>query len=274
MREEGAAYATTSLTWQLRTTYKRALHSTCSKCSFLGSSQSNLEPPEIRSDRPSGNSFIHQNSEAITQGMLHMSKVLEWNRGRGLRILEKRITSLSGILTSPVSPHTEAKPIVLMLSRQGGISRPSWGLGRLLPSGGFRGLVRVHPDVRRVWALPDVSFPQPHSPRSPWEPLCSQIVNKMGNPLGFLRKLRGEPPDTPSIWAPCLSPELSVPSWAESAPPRGLAQGLAWGVVAAAGSFSGSCLEKWGMSLPNVHAVENSISACWLLQFSTGRLLG
>lgn len=50
--------------------------------------------------------------------MLHMSKVLEWKRGRGLRILEKRITSLSDILTSPVSPHRKAKPIVLMLSRQ------------------------------------------------------------------------------------------------------------------------------------------------------------
>ena len=50
--------------------------------------------------------------------MLHMSKVLEWNRGRGFRISEKHITSLSGIPTSPVSPHTKAKPIVLKLSRQ------------------------------------------------------------------------------------------------------------------------------------------------------------
>lgn len=50
--------------------------------------------------------------------MLHISKVLEWNRGRGFRILEEHRTSLSVILTSPVSPHRKPKPFVLMLSRQ------------------------------------------------------------------------------------------------------------------------------------------------------------
>ena len=97
---------------------------------------------------------------------------------------------------------------------------------RLPPSEGFRELVSVHHDVRRVWALTCLSHNHTHH-----ETLGNLCVAKLLTKWAILWAFSGDsgeslqtPPPVASemstLCAPCLSPEPSFPSWVESAPPQ------------------------------------------------------
>lgn len=98
-----------------------------------------------------------------------------------------------------------------------------------------------------TWMLVYLSHKHTHHD-TPGSLCVATLATKWEILLGFLRILRGSPPYTSCVATEkgtllplALSPEPSLLSWVGTVALRRVGEGRAWGTVAAAGTFPGSC---------------------------------
>lgn len=120
----------------------------------------------------------------------------------------------------------------------------------ILSSEGFRELSQVWMrmcELSQVWMRMCLSRSHTHHD-TPGSLCVAKLSTKWEILLGFLRIIEGGPPYTCSgatekstVLPPPLSLEPHFPFRVGTVPLRGVGEGRAWGTVAAAGTFPGSC---------------------------------